>query len=97
MEPSDNRKIKGKYLPIKLPFAATGVLLLTLDRFDAPGWAWGGLLCLTALWWLGVVITRIKSEYRDPIFMPKADIMQSLTQALEDSIKESVDENERIN
>lgn len=42
----DRRVIARKHLPTNLPVTSCGLALLALDRFHAPGWAWGVVCCL---------------------------------------------------
>ena len=48
----EKKVISRKNLPIRNPFLATMVLGLLLDRFNAPGWAWGASMMFAVLVWI---------------------------------------------
>ena len=68
----DNRTvIAHKYLPTHFPINFTLILYLFLDRFDAPGWAWGGQVYVS---FSGSVLLWIRSaltNYRLNLTIPK--------------------------
>lgn len=46
------RVISRKSLPAKLPIWTTVLMFLLLDRFNAPGWVWGGMGVIFAIAWI---------------------------------------------
>lgn len=55
--------IKPKHLPPRIPLSLFGVIWLLLDRFQPPGWVWGVVGCLCALWLLLTIIAIFKVKY----------------------------------
>lgn len=70
MKKQKRKVISLRNLPETAPLTQTAVLCLVLDRFGAPGWAWGVALTLAALYWL-VVLTLWATEERVDVFAQK--------------------------
>ena len=53
LKPSRKPKVVSyKSLPIRIPWVHTALAYLFLDRFKAPGWAWGVVATVIALFWI---------------------------------------------
>lgn len=59
--------ISRSALPTTLPITDTLVAYLLLDRFHAPGWAWGVVITVLSIVWFGSIATILKSEERTPL------------------------------
>jgi hypothetical protein len=46
-----NRVIASRNLPMRMPLMQTALFWLLLDRWQAPGWAWGATGVFLALCW----------------------------------------------
>lgn len=57
--------IKPSSLPPRLPLSHAAIGWLLLDRFDAPGWAFGVLWTLIALLVVGFVVGLCTATLRD--------------------------------
>lgn len=55
--------IDYKYLPARLPLWPNLIAILALDHWNAPGWMWGSVLAVFALFWLFGVID-LKTQKR---------------------------------
>lgn len=60
------RVVKRACLASKPPIMESLLFWLILDRFHAPGYAWGIVGTLVVLIWIGFVITLFSEDYRDP-------------------------------
>jgi len=47
-----HKVIAGKNLPAKLPIALSVALWLLMDRYHAPGWLWGVVGTVMAIYWI---------------------------------------------
>jgi hypothetical protein len=54
--------IASKQLPSRLPTVATIAWFLLLDRFHAPGWLWGAMGVLFAIFWGGAIYAMYVQE-----------------------------------
>ncbi|MFZ1494887.1 MAG: hypothetical protein WAU60_15960 [Candidatus Competibacter denitrificans] len=54
--------IDYKYLPARLPLWQTLIAILALDHWHAPGWMWGSVLAVVALFWIVGVIDVAKQK-----------------------------------
>lgn len=63
-----NKVIKMNNLPTRLPFVATLVYYLVLDRFNAPGWVWGAVGVLMLLVWILAIVNLMREEDVDLFF-----------------------------
>lgn len=50
-------------LPPKSPLPITALMWLLFDRLEASGWAWGVLITLLAIWWVGWFLTVVNAEW----------------------------------
>lgn len=41
--------IHRKQLPVNFPISFIGVIMLTLDRFQVPGWVWGSAMTVVLI------------------------------------------------
>ena len=61
-----NRKVVSwRNLPARAPLLGTCVLYLMLDKFNAPGWAWGVLGTFAAVLWLAFFVDVFNRENID--------------------------------
>jgi len=61
------RVISQANLPTHFPIGMTAIALLVLDRWHAPGWAYGAALALLAIIWIGAGIEIWREEYVDVV------------------------------
>jgi hypothetical protein len=61
------KTIRPGNLPTRLPFISTAVILLILDRFQAPAWTWGIICTLLGIYWI-LACLMIYQEERVDIF-----------------------------
>jgi hypothetical protein len=54
--------IKRNQLQATLPTTATISMFLLLDRFHAPGWLWGAMGLLFAIFWVGAIYAMCVQE-----------------------------------
>ena len=57
--------VSYKNLPSMLPFRDTAIAWLMLDRFHAPGWAWGAVGALGILVWAACLFGCARQETVD--------------------------------
>jgi len=57
--------IKVSSLPVRPPILLAAVLWLLLDRFDAPGWAFGVMWTLIAMLVVGFLVGLKRTEFMD--------------------------------
>lgn len=46
------RVIAYDNIPFRLPIGGTATVWLLMDRFNPPGWVWGAMAVLVAIWWV---------------------------------------------
>lgn len=51
-------------MPARLPTHTTALAYLLLDRFSAPGWAWGVVGTFLAVAWVGSIIRLCTDKVR---------------------------------
>lgn len=56
------RVIKSKYLPARIPTIPTLSIVMALDYWKAPQWAWGVMLTLLGIVWISAIYYRITEE-----------------------------------
>lgn len=54
--------LSNNYLPARPPTLLTLTLVLALDHWRAPGWAWGVALTVLALVWAAFVYDRLNQQ-----------------------------------
>jgi hypothetical protein len=57
--------IKPSSLPPKLPLQLVAVIWLLLDRFDAPGWAFGVMWTLVVILFIVVFARLHRAQFKD--------------------------------
>lgn len=60
--------IRAKNLPTRWPIFPTAVLYLLLDRFHAPGYAWGIAGTCAAIIWIAVIVAQFTETPAEPEF-----------------------------
>lgn len=68
--------IKLNQLPAKPPIVASIAWFLLLDRFHAPGWLWGAMGLLFAIFWGGTIYAMCVQdpiELKELASKPKGD------------------------
>lgn len=57
--------IDAQNLPMRCPLVGSLVLYLVLDKFDAPGWAWGAVGLLMLILWIAWIADTLNNEKVD--------------------------------
>lgn len=60
------KKIKAKFLPQQLPVLASIVYYLLLDKLNAPGWVWGVVFSIIALFAVVAVVSWFQCNAVEP-------------------------------
>lgn len=58
-------KIKLENLPMRSPLIFTIVMLLALDRLNAPGWGWGVAITFIVLVWFAFITEICTARFVD--------------------------------
>lgn len=53
-------------LPARLPIQTTALVYLLLDRWSAPGWVWGVVGTVLALFWV-LAVVRMYTDKQKPL------------------------------